>query len=103
MAWASKVLPVPVSPRMRIGTSDSAARAASFKQRCMASLPVQRSCTFRLERGLAMITVEFSMPRQLTKLPQRLECVFDERAAAYHEAGLAFHADPQRAFLIACV
>src|SRR5436190_18483738 len=51
IAYASKVLPVPVSPRSTIGTSDFAASAASCKQRAMASLLVVRSSILSLESG----------------------------------------------------
>src|ERR1700749_3232916 len=38
IAWVSKVLPVPVAPRMSTGMSLCAASAASLRQRCMAAL-----------------------------------------------------------------
>src|ERR1044071_1434541 len=40
------------------------------------------------------------MARQLAQLPQGLKRVFNEGAAAYDEAGLAFHPDTERAFLV---
>src|SRR5439155_19901986 len=49
IAWASNVLPVPVSPRSTTGTSDLAASAASCRQRAMAGLLVVRSSSLSLE------------------------------------------------------
>src|ERR1051326_9008588 len=40
------------------------------------------------------------MPRQLAQLPQGFKRVFNEGAAAFYEARLAFHADTERAFLV---
>jgi len=55
MAWASKVLPVPVSPSSTTGTSDLAASAANWRQRAMASLLVVRSSSLNLD-GRACIS-----------------------------------------------
>ncbi len=51
IAWASKVLPVPVSPRSTTGTFDFAAIAANCKQRAMAALLVVRSSSLSLDGG----------------------------------------------------
>src|SRR5439155_496713 len=48
MACASKVFPVPVSPRRTIGTSDFAASLAKLMQRVIPAFVVRRSSTFRL-------------------------------------------------------
>src|SRR5215471_6512541 len=98
IAWASNVLPVPVSPRIRTGTSDSAAREASFRQRCIESLPLQRSWTLREERGVG-IMLKRLIPGQLAKLSERFGGVLNQSAAADHQAGLAFHTDAQGSFV----
>src|SRR5262245_16069447 len=54
IAWASKVLPVPVSPSSTTGTSDLAASAANWRQRAMASLLVVRFSSLNLD-GRAFI------------------------------------------------
>src|ERR1700730_17538196 len=56
MAWASSVLPVPVSPSRTTGTSDLAARAARRRQRAIASLVVVKSSTRRLEGGRGILS-----------------------------------------------
>src|SRR4029453_1710926 len=49
IAWASKVLPVPVSPSSTTGTSDFAASVANWRQRAIASLLVVRSSSLNLD------------------------------------------------------
>ena len=63
IACASKVFPVPVSPRSTIGTSDFAASAASCKHRAMASLLVVRSSILSLKSGSRMANYCFILSR----------------------------------------
>src|SRR5215831_588179 len=99
MAWASKVLPVPVSPSKTTGTSDFAASAAKRRQRAMASLVVARSSTLRLE-GAGRI---FRRTRNLVanifaQLPNWLERVLDQSAPANDDSGLSAHTNARLHF-----
>src|SRR5438046_8402837 len=63
IAWASNVLPVPVSPRSTTGTSDLAASAASCRQRAMAGLHVVRSSSLSFEgRSFMRARTVFRVP-----------------------------------------
>src|SRR5438067_11348315 len=81
MAWASKVLPVPVSPSKTTGTSDFAASAAKRRQRAMASLVVARSSTLRLEgAGCIFRGTRNLVANIFALLPNWVESVLDQIA-----------------------
>src|SRR5712691_5670680 len=94
IACASRVFPVPVSPRSTTGTSDFAAIAASRRQRAMASLPVVRSSTFSRERG-SCTNWTWLLSHAFTQLPHGLERILDHRATANDDVRFTFHSDPQ--------
>src|SRR5260370_12816326 len=92
MAWASKVLPVPVSPSKTTGTSDFAASAAKRRQRAMASLVVARSSTLRLEgAGCIFRGTRNLVANIFAQLPNWLERVLDQSAPADDDSGLSAH------------
>src|SRR5438477_12447795 len=92
MAWASKVLPVPVSPSKTTGTSDFAASAAKRRQRALASLVVARSSTLRLEgAGCIFRGTRNLVANIFAQLPNWLERVLDQSAPADDVLGLSVH------------
>src|SRR5438876_11774838 len=95
IAYASKVFPVPVSPRSTTGTSDLAARAASCKQRAMASLLVVRSSILSLESG-SCIAARGLLPHALSQLPNGLKRIINERPSPDNDARFPLHPDAQR-------
>jgi hypothetical protein len=63
IAWASKVLPVPVSPSSTTGTSDLAASVANWRQRAMASLLVVMSSSLNVEGRFCIAAYCFMLSR----------------------------------------
>src|SRR5439155_14027839 len=95
MACASKVFPVPVSPRRTTGTSVFAASAASCKQRAMASLLVVRSSILNLESGSCIVIREL-LPHVLPQLPDWFERIFDQRPSTDDDVRFASHSHAER-------
>src|SRR5690242_5497947 len=98
IACASKVLPVPVSPRRTTGTSDSAANTASCRQRAMEGLLVVKSSSLSLER-LSFIGGENLLLQALAQLPNGLKGIFNEGSCAGNDVCTASHSDAQRQYL----
>src|SRR5205814_9882470 len=90
MACASKVFPVPVSPRRTAGTSVFAASAASCKQRAMASLLVVRSSTLNLESGPCIVVREL-LSHALAQLSNWFERIFDQRPPTDDDVCVSSH------------
>ncbi len=95
MACASKVFPVPVSPRSTTGTSVFAASAASCKQRAMASLLVVRSWILNLESGSCIVVRELLL-HVLPQLADWFERIFDQRPSTDDDVRFASHSHAQR-------
>lgn len=95
IACARRVFPVPVSPRSTTGTSDLAARAASWRQRAIASLLVVRSSSFSWERGPSMKCERVLLPHAFAQLANGLEGVLDHRPSAYDDVRFTFHSYAQ--------
>src|SRR5260370_21122670 len=95
IACASKVFPVPVSPRRTSGTSVFAASAASCKQRAMASLLVVRSSILNLESGSCIVVREL-LPHALAQLSNWFECIFDHRPSTDDDVCVSSHPHPER-------
>src|SRR5436190_16291554 len=91
IAYASKVFPVPVSPRSTTGTSVFAASAASCRQRAMASLLVVRSSILNLESGFCIAGPRDLLPHAFTQLPNWFERIFDQCPSANDDVRFSFH------------